>query len=188
MNKQFFAWDPARHFLRFDEAPYDDSGNELTLWNGANLDPETTIHLVKPRKGRLADFLYSPLLLLFVSGRALDVLRQARIPSCRVHPLNLRDAEGLLINDGYSWVNVALVVPVMDEHRSKFTRRDVGGRGIDRVDRLVLDDSRVPNEDIFLIKEISLIVFSEPLVRAIREAGLTGAKFEPLDENFRWPA
>jgi len=185
MGRKLFAWNPVRRFLRFDESPRDDSGEDLMLWNGSPLPEDQTIHLVKPRKGKLHDFLYTPLLLLFVSQRALEVVQSAHVPNIRVNRLNLRDPDGRIIRDNYYWVNVALVVPVMDEQRSVFTREAGGMR---QVDRLVLDDSRIPPDDLFVIAEISQTVCSEPLVQAIQKAGLSGAKFEPLDETFRWPA
>ena len=52
---------------------------------------------------------------------------------------------------------------------------------------MVLTEKNIPADDLFVLKELSLPVFKQCLVNAMRSARLTGAKFEPLDETFTWP-
>lgn len=181
---RLFTWQPKRNLLRWDEAVYTDDGEDIILWDGMPLDEEVQLNLTKARKGEMADFLYTPLLKLFVSETALEVIGRFDLPGVRVHRLNIRDKEGRLLHE-YYWLNVAKVVQLMDLDRSQYQKRDAAG--FKRIDRLVIRPEAVPDDDLFLMDEISAAVFSPRLVEAIEAAGLSGIKFEPLDETFRWP-
>jgi hypothetical protein len=182
--ERLFTWNPQRNYLRWDAAVYTDDGEDIILWDGMPLDEEVQLNLMKPRPGRMTDFLYTPLLKLFVSEAALQVIGNADVSGVRAHRLNIRDHEGRLLHE-YFWINVAKIVHLMDLERSAYQRREHAG--FKRIDRLVIRPEAVPKDDLFLMDEIAGAVFSERLVQAIRKARLTGIQFEALDETFRWP-
>jgi len=178
---RLYAWDPDRdpRLACIDQAPFDDSGEDLLLFNGMLLDPGTAINLEQPAKGTLTDFLYSPTLMMYVSARALSVIQQAHTPHLGVHPVVLRNRKGRVVDeDGYFWINVKPAVRLLDEQRSVF-ERSIGG-GIARVDSFVIREDRIPDDDLFLVEELSLPVFSEKLVREIEAKHVIGATFEDL--------
>jgi hypothetical protein len=102
-----------------------------------------------------------------------------------VHRLNLRHRDGTLLRE-YFWLNVHTLVELLDRERSAFREWEVG-RGISHIDRLHLREANIPDEDLFLFRETSEIVFSSRLVSAVTSARLTGIKFEPIDEGYRFP-
>jgi len=188
-KRKLYGWDidRDRRFACFDEAPFDDDGNDLLLFNGVKLEESVVINLEKPKKGELADFLYSPSLLMYVSTRVLEVIRQGTVPNIGVHRVVLRDKKGAVVDDeSYVWINVKRVVPLMDTERSVFKQSMPGG-GIDRIDKLVIREENIPDDDLFLFKEVSLPVFSEVLVSEIEAKGLRGATFEELS-TLTWPS
>lgn len=184
---RLYAWEPDRdpRLATIDQAPFDDDGEDLLLFNGMALDPDANINLEQPAKGTLADFLYSPTLMMYASTRALGVIQAARTPSLGVHPIVLRDRKGRIVNEGgYFWLNVRPPVRLIDESRSVL-QREVSG-GIARVESLVIRDDRIPEDDLFLLEELSLPVFTERLVQEIRAHHLIGATFEDL-ATLTWP-
>lgn len=185
--RTLYAWDADRdrRLVCVAEAPFGDDGEALMLFNGMSLDPGVTINLELPRKGAVADFLYSPTLHLFVSERAVAVIRRANVPQMRTHPVVLRDRVGRALDDTYSWINVMPLVALLDRERSVFTEREYGG-GIQSLSHLVVAEHTVPPDDLFLFRELNLAVFSEPLVRALAAIDVTGAVFEDLN-GLTWP-
>lgn len=181
-----FAWEIDRdpRYARFDDAPYGDDGEELTLFNGVEIEKGATINLTMPRRGELADFLYAPSLLMYASERAWDVIREGNAPHVAPHPLVLRDRRGNAINDQYWWLNIKLAVPLMDKEHSLFTTTLYGG--VKSVGKFVIARGHVPKDDLFLSKELAVPIFTECLKNAVESAGLTGAHFEALD-SLQWP-
>ena len=179
-ERRLYGWDVDRDggYVRIEEGPFDDEGNDLVLFHGAVVDESVTINLQLPRKGKLADFLYSPQLLLYVSERVLEVVKRGNVPNIRVNPVVLRDAKGRAVNDTYSWINPMLAVPLLDRERSALRASPYG---IERVEKLVIKKENVPPDDLFLLKELSLPIFTDTLVRPFEAAGLDGAVFEPID-------
>jgi hypothetical protein len=156
-----YAWDPDRdpRLACLDEAPFDDEGEDLMLFNGMDLDPGVCINLYQPKKGTLTDFLYSPSLMMYVSVRALEVIQRARTSQLDVHKVVLRDRKGHAVDDsGYFWINVKPIVKLRQDG--------------------------IPDADLFLDAEGSIQVFTESLVREIERHHLLGATFEDL-ETFR---
>jgi len=187
MRKQLYAWDVDRdrRFVRIDQPPFDDEGRDLLLFNGADIDESIAINLELPRRARaLPDFLYAPSLVLYVSARGVEIIKRGYVPRIRINRVVLRDATGAVVDDGYAWLNVGPVIPLLDTERSVYARTASGG--IARVKRLVIKEDRVPPDDLFLFKELSLPIFSEALVAEIESAGLTGASFEELS-TLTWP-
>jgi len=182
---RLYTWDPDRRSLRWDGAVYTDDGEPVTIFNGMDLPPTVHLNLMQERKGRLTDVLYSPLLKLFVSERALEIILASRHKGVTVHRLNLRHRDGTLLRE-YFWLNIRSAVSLLDRERSVFQERDVGS-GIRRIERLHLRAENIPSADLLLFKEISQAVFSSRLVNTMTSARLTGVTFEPLDEGFRWP-
>jgi hypothetical protein len=176
---RLFAWGPDRRSLRWDSAPFDDDGADLTLWDGCERDPELPINLEVPRRGKVTDFLYSPLLLLFVSARAWNVIREFRIDSVRVHPLILRDRDGAVFDDSYAWLNCRTRAPLLKRRESGAEVSEHGT--VRRIRHFVIDPDAVPADDVFMCTAPYLRVFKERVVRDIRAARLTGAVFEPLE-------
>jgi hypothetical protein len=187
-KKKLYGWDVDRdrRFACADSAPYDDDGKPLILFNGMTLDESVMINLDKPKRGEIADFLYSPLLLMFVSARTLEVIQRGHVPNIGVHRLILRDAKGRVVDeDNYFWINVKPLVMLLDTERSVFQQReDIGG--VKRVDKLVIREENVPEDDLFLMKELNLPVFSETIHREIEAKKLRGARFREL-ESLTWP-
>lgn len=187
VRKKLYAWDVDRdrRFVLIDSPPHDDEGKELLLFNGADIDPGVTINLELPRgKREIPDFLHAPSLEIYVSARGLAVIERGHVPHIRVNRVVLRDAKGAVVDDGYFWINVMLIVPLLDTERSVFTRTPSGG--IRSVTRLVIKEENVPPDDLFLFKELSLPIFTETLVSAIESEGLTGVSFEDLS-TLTWP-
>jgi hypothetical protein len=182
-----WAWDADRNprLVCIDEAPFDDDGEDLMLFDGMSLDERVTINLRLPKKGVVTDFLYSPTLKLFVSSRAMAVIERANVPQIRAHKVVLRDRAGRALDDTYSWLNVMPLVELLDRQRSVFTEREDGG-GIKRVVHLAIREDAVPPDDLFLFQELNLAVFSDALVRNLEAERVTGAVFEKLD-GLTWP-
>ncbi|HYK00773.1 MAG TPA: hypothetical protein VE974_03395 [Thermoanaerobaculia bacterium] len=184
--KDFLVWSPDRdpRYVRIERAPVDPSGKELELYTGMPEAPHTEIHVVAERGREEPDFLHDLGLLLFVSPRAKDLIAGADVPHLQVRPAVLwRKKLGKGDPLAYFFLNTPLDIPVMDEARSRFVRPGAVFRSIDY---FAVDESRLPDEDLFIVEELTSPAFSEPLVSAIRQAGFTGATFTPL-KGCSWP-
>lgn len=182
---RLYTWDPDRGALRLDGPVYTDDGEPVTVYNGWDLEPSVQLNLMQERKGQLTDVLHTLSFKLFVSERAVEVMLANRPKGVTVHRLNLRHRDGTLLRE-YFWLNVHTEVELLDRERSSFLEWEVG-RGIRRIDRLHLREENIPGDDLFLFRETSQIVFSSRLVGAVTRARLTGIKFEPIDEGYRFP-
>jgi hypothetical protein len=158
---------------------YDDDGKDLIVYDGSRRDPALPLNIEKERPGKLMDFLYTPLLLLFVSSRALEVISQYNISNVTQHWLVIRDREGAVLDDSYVWLNCHCRAPLLDRTRADFEEFD--GR-VSKVRRFAVDEAGIPRDDLFLCAEPTLTVFSARLVEAVHAAKLTGARFEPLEQ------
>ena len=154
------------------------------MFDGSERDPDLPINLEVPRRGKLTDFLYSPLLLLFVSNRARTLIQQFKTDGVTAHPLMLRDRSGAVVDDSYWWLNCRVLADVMNESDSGVEYRE--GDSIRQVRHFVIDRKRVPDLDLFMCRRPTLRVFRHPLVQAIQQSRLSGHTFEPLD-GLRWP-
>jgi len=179
-----FAWQPNRNTVRWDSEPYDDDGEGLILFDGSDRDPQLPVNLEAPRRGKLTDFLYSPLLLLFVSNRVRLLVEEFKTDGVAIHPLILRDRTGAIVDATYSWLNCRVLADVMNADESGVEYRE--GGSIRHVQSFVVNRDRVPDVDLFVCPHPWLRIFKEPLVRAIKESRFTGSTFEPL-EGLRWP-
>lgn len=182
---RLYTWDPDRGALRLDGPVYTDDGEPVTVYNGWDLEPSVQLNLMQERKGRLTDVLHTLSGKLFVSERAAEVMLANRPKGVTVHRLNLRHRDGMLLCE-YFWLNVHTLVELLDRERSMFREWEVG-RGVSHIDRLHLREENIPDEDLFLFRETSQIVFSSRLVNAVTSARLTGIKFDPIDEGYRFP-
>jgi hypothetical protein len=160
---------------------YTDDGEPVTVYNGWDLAPSVQLNLMQERKGRLTDVLHSLSSKLFVSERAAEVMLASRPKGVSVHRVNLRHRDGTLLRE-YFWLNVHTRVEVLDRARSVFREWGVG-RGVSHIDRLHLREENIPDEDLFLFRETSQVVFPSRLVSAVTSARLTGIKFEPIDAD-----
>lgn len=185
VHARLYTWDPDRGSLRWDGPVYTDDGEPVTVFNGWDQEPTVHLNLVQERKGQLADVLHTLSSKLFVSERAAEVMLSARHEGVTVHRLNLRHRDGTLLRE-YFWLNVHTRVELMDRERSVFREWEVG-RGVSHIERLQLREENIPDTDLFVFREIEQPVFSPRLVGAVRSARLTGIRFEPIDERFRWP-
>ena len=181
-EKRLYGWDIDRDrwYVHTEGGPYGDDGEDLVLYNGADIAESVTVNLELPGRGKVADFIYCSDLQLYVSERVVEIVKRGHTPNLRINPLVLRDADGNAVDDTYFWINIMLAVPLMDRERSAYRPSSSGG--VARVNKLVIRQENMPPDDLFLLKELSLPVFSEPLVEAIEAQGLDGAVFEPLDE------
>ena len=184
MPTPLFVGDPDRRTVRWDSAPYDDDGEDLILFDGSDRDPELPVNLEVPRRGKLADFLYSPLLLLFVSNRVRELLQEYKTEGVAGHPLILRDRDGAVVDDSYWWLNCRVLADIMNEDKSGVEYRE--GGSLRQVQSFVVDQDRVPDLDLFMCRHPTMRIFREPLVRAIQKSGFTGFACRPL-EGLRWP-
>jgi hypothetical protein len=184
--RNWYAWDVdrGRRFLRIDEAARTADGSSVQLFPGANLPPGTRLTVRVAHKGLLPDFAYSIGLHLFVSGRVKDAILSAGKVSGTFHPIEIRHKNELLGH--HWWVNLKTSTPVMDRVRSRFLLSAVTETIIRRVEYFAVDQSRVPDEPLFLCDELLVPVFSEDLVGAFRSLRVTGAVFYPL-EGLVWP-
>jgi hypothetical protein len=185
VEARLYTWDPDRSSLRWDGPVYTDDGEPVTVYNGWDLEPSVQLNLMQERKGRLTDVLYFLGLKLFVSERAAEVMLANRPRGVTVHRLNLRHRDGTLLRE-YFWLNVHTLVELLDRERSAFREWEVG-RGISHIDRLHLLEENIPDEDLFVFRETAQVVFSSRLVSAVTSARLTGIKFEPIGEGYRFP-
>jgi hypothetical protein len=179
-----FAWQPNRSAVRWDSEPYDDEGEGLILFDGSARDPQLPINLEVPRRGKVTDFLYSPLLLLFASDRVRLLIQEYRTDGVVAHPLVLRDRTGAVVDDSYWWLNCHVLADVMNAEKSGAQYRE--GGSIRQVQSFAVNRDLVPDADLFMCSCPTLRIFKEPLVRAIKNSRLTGCTFEPL-EGLRWP-
>jgi len=181
-----FAWDVDRsgRFPRFDESPYDDDGNDLSLYDPATPGDDITINLTRPRRGELADFLYSPLLLLFVSARVIETIANCRSTGLRAHRMVIRDVGGRVVDDSYVWLQFTRPARILDLERSEYEPRALGG--VKSLQRAVVDEKRVPADDLFLCAELNLPMFRGHVVQRILDQRLSGAEFTRLDD-LSWP-
>jgi hypothetical protein len=159
---------------------YDDDGEDLIVFDGWQRDPALPLNIEKERPGMLTDFLYSPLLLLFVSNRALEVISQFDISHVTQHRLVIRNRDGAVFDDSYIWLNCHHRVPLLDRTRADYDESE--GR-VGKVRRFAVDPVNIPGDDLFRCDEPWLTVFSHRLVAAVRAAKLTGATFEPLEQT-----
>lgn len=185
-SSRLFGWDIDRNCVEFPEAPYNDAGEEVELYDGTSLADGAVVNLERPPRAALTDFLYSPLLLLFVSARVRDCLSRHFVPNVKVHDLVLRDHRGRVVHDSYSWLNVCLRTPLFDMGRSRVARSQVAGGGLRRVEKVVVDPTLVPPDELFICAEVSMPIFSNSLVTELADMGITGASFTPL-ESLTWP-
>lgn len=186
MKGRLFVWEPdrARRYARFEEPPTSAAGEEVLLFDGAELPADIgALQLAKPRAGELGDFLYDVGLLLFASQRAASVIAAANTPSVGLHPVSVVDRMKREIAK-YFWLNVKNAVRLLDRERSVF--RETPSGHIVEIGLFCVDKDRVPEEDLFIVAEGALRIFSEDLVRRLEEAGITGASFAEL-EGVRWP-
>lgn len=185
VDARLYTWDPDRGSLRWDGPVYTDDGEPVTVFNGWDLEPSVQLNLMQERKGRLTDVLHTLSSKLFVSERAAEVMLANRPNGVTVHMLNLRRRDGTLLCE-YFWLNIHSLVELVDRKRSVFREWEVG-RGISHIDRLHLLEKNIPDDDLFLFRETAEVVFSSRLVRAVTSARLTGIRFEPIDEGYRFP-
>ena len=181
---ELFAWHPNRSTVRWDSEPYDDEGEGLILFDGSDRDPRLPVNLEVPRRGKVTDFLYSPLLLLFVSNRVRLVIEEFRTDGVSAHPLILRDKAGAVVDDSYWWLNCRRLADIMDVEKSGVDYREAGW--IRQVQSFAINRELVPDADLFMSSHPTLRIFKEPLVKAIQSARFSGCRFEPL-EGLRWP-
>ena len=181
---RLFSWQPNRNTVRWDSEPYDDDGEGLILYDGSDRDSELAVNLEVPRRGKITDFLYSPLLLLFVSDRARALIQTFRTDGTAAHRLVLRDRNGAVVDDTYWWLNCRVLADVMDEDKSGVSYRTP--HSIRGVESFVVNADAVPRDDLFMCRHPAIRIFKEPLVTAIEKARLTGCVFQPL-EGLRWP-
>jgi hypothetical protein len=174
-----------RSSLRWDGPVYTDDGEPVTVFNGWDLKPSVQLNLMQERKGQLTDVLYTPSFKLFVSERTAEVMLANWPKGVTLHRLNLRRRDGTLLCE-YFWLNVHTMVKLLDRERSVFREWEVG-RGISHIDRLHLREENIPDEDLFLFDETAQVVFSSRLVSAVTSARLTGIKFEPINDGYRFP-
>ena len=173
-----YVWQPDRSKLRWDSSVYDDDGEDLIVYDGWPGDPGLPMNIEKERPGKLTDFLYTPLLLLFVSNRALEVISQFDISHVTQHSLVIRDRDGAVLDDSYVWLNCHCRAPLLDRTRADYDESE--GR-VSKVRRFAVDPAGVPRDDLFRCAEPWMTVFSHKLVAAVCGAKLTGATFEPLE-------
>jgi hypothetical protein len=184
LPNRLFAWQPKRNTVRWDSAPFDDDGEDLILFDGSDRDPDLPVNLETPRRGKITDFLYSPLLLLFVSNRARALIQQYRTDGVVAHPLILRNREGAVVDDSYWWLNCRYLADIMNDEDSGVTYAEHDG--IRRVEHFAVNHDALPAADLFVCRRPTIRVFREPLVNAIKSSGMTGCAFELL-EGLRWP-
>ena len=182
---RLFAWQPDRHprFARFVGTPLTATGDELLVCDGIALPPACEpLRIKKPARGVLGDFLYDIGLQLFVSPVAAALIRTAHTPAISFHRVDVVDSHDRLLGE-YQWLNVQRTVPLLDRARASFREGSAGC--IWSVDSFVVDPACIPSDDLF-ITDCSIRVFSERLVSALQEAGLSGALFTLL-EGSSWP-
>lgn len=182
-----FVWNPNRDsiYTCIERAPVDDKKNSIELYSGKDLPEDTKLTLVKTKKGIVPDFLYALSLQMYVSEKAKDVIRTFNIKGVRIFSAALQDRKGSFLQQFY-WLNLCFIVSLLDQNRSIY-KKSVTGKLFERIDRFIISEEKIPNQDLFLCDEISAPIFSERLCDAIQESHLTGAVFTPL-QGYRWPS
>jgi hypothetical protein len=166
-----------------ESPPFGPDGNEVMLFNGA-LSYPSEIGFLKTKRGEIPDFLRDLDLLLLVSTRAFNVISGFNIPSIKVIPSALYDAKGQLLAD-LRWLNITKIVPLLDKETSSFETSSNNNR-VKRIMNFVVDETKIPDDDLFICDEGSMVIFTAPLVHAVRSANLKGAVFSSLCST-SWP-
>lgn len=128
--------------------------------------------------GRLPTFYMSPAII--GTKKFHKDLLEIGIDNIEVHPVVIRDE----VNDRnikkYVLLNIIGTVSCADMNRSK---HETLGEGMDIIDKLVIDASKVPDLDLFLIQEdTDCIVISEKVYNHLQGKGYDDIHFEELEQ------
>jgi hypothetical protein len=169
-------------FIEVEGPPFDDNGNELSIYNGMEIPRNIRLNYLVSGNGEIPDFVNNLSVHILVSSRAWDVIANADIRSVTRVPVAIRDRHGHNIEEIH-WLNVGLRSSLMSESESDFRKMPSGHFLSIEYFSVRANDME---EDIVICEETRSKIFSRRLFEMIRSAGLIGADFLPL-HGYQWP-
>jgi hypothetical protein len=149
--------------------------------------PEDTVWDVDedaPRNGILPDSINNPYRLLACSRRLVEFLKAKEVAKVEYLPVAIRNQKGRIISKDVFIVHPLDPVDCLDVDRSGVECSPIAETDIDRVSRVVLDESKlVPSRQLFrLAKFPDLVLVRRDLADDIDSEGLTGMRWIELHE------
>jgi hypothetical protein len=155
-----------RHFPRVDDG--------ISV---GGLFPEKAVmdHAYNSKGKKLDDFVYNTLGWLIVSEKVKAVLAQEP-KGFEFYPLGFRDRKKVLSKETYFLAQVLGLADCVDLERSVYTRSAHKPEQFLFLDKLVLDEKRIPKKAVlFRVKEMpTTYVIRADLVERLQVAGVTG--------------
>ena len=190
MKNEFVIWEykTVRHASGLEMLPdcgFDDEAGDLL--NGGPLaarfpsDVRLTMNADTPNDTVLPDNVSNIRMLVLVSPRLANFLRQRNLPAVEYLPVTVIDHKGTLLAEPFSIVHPIEPLDCVDESASVFERSRILGR-YRKFDRLVLDPARIPAERaLFRIAKFwSATLVRRSLAEELLAAGFTGLAFAEL--------
>lgn len=118
---------------------------------------------------------------LILSERFRKFLTQHGVTNIQYFDLSIEESQSNQTHDTYKVANLLDVVNCIDAEQSELI---MDGEEIDEIDKLILDESRIPaDKKLFRVEEYrDMILVSDELKRAIEAEGLSGCVFMPPED------
>jgi hypothetical protein len=135
---------------------------------------------------RLTDSLVNLDQMIVASSRLVALLQELAVPELEYLPVPVLDHAGQLTTDPYAIVNLLNPIDCLDVEASGARYSRIDTEAIDRVKRLVIDESRIdPTRVLFRPRSYSAVILAHrSLAARIDAAGFNGMRWTELD---RWP-
>lgn len=170
------------NLVRTEHTPKDvsrTSGQLITGWHDVRFHMDVKF----PGQRGLADYVKNLHGDVVVSARFKDLVA-AMQPTVQCLPIAIVDHDGAVASADYWCLNPCPLVDAIDLAASEVTWNAIDPTEISGCERLVLDEGRVPADlHLFRLAQLrSEVVMSSTLVDALKAAGMTGIKFDRVDE------
>lgn len=170
------------NLVRTENTPKDvlrTSGEPIATWNDVRFHMDVKF----PTQRGLADYVKNLHGDVVVSAR-LKHLVAGMQPALQSLPIAIVDHDGAVASADYWCLNPCPLFDAIDLAASEVTWNAIDPTEISGCEQLVLDEGRVPaDRHLFRLAQLrSEVVMSSMLVDAIKAAGMTGIKFDRVDE------
>jgi hypothetical protein len=137
-----------------------------------------------PPNGILPDSINNPYRLLACSRRLVEFLQASEVPRVEYLPVAIRNPKGRIISKDVFIVHPLEPVDCLDVDKSSVEWSPIAETDIDRVARVVLDESKLdPTRQLFrLAKFPDLVLVRRDLANSIDAEGFTGMRWIELNE------
>jgi hypothetical protein len=138
-----------------------------------------------PKRIKLSDNLVNSNNLLVASPRLQALLKAEAVPNLEFLPVKIFNHKKRLESADYAVVNQVTTQDCVDQKASIIHWNNINPEDITKVDKLVLDDSKVdPKAALFRAKHlIAKILVRRDLAKKMLDAGLTGIAFKEISEH-----